>query len=226
MLRQQRSSHSQAWKNSRIVDADRFLGIACATPSSGWEGQAPPPSLDEECQAPPPENEAVQASPEIRASTSHSEHQGAHQSSRAMVSEHTETISLFLDFVRFCGKIVLYSVVVPFLCAVAMIPLYFDETPIEIWQTYYWLALCGVALYFSEHIARRCLGSRMQAVVMVPVGLACAMLSVFETLLNVRKGSRVAGIVGFHSVMFALYAPITFRFMLFIRKGYGKMPLL
>eukprot|EP00928_Gymnodinium_smaydae_P083749 TRINITY_DN6698_c0_g2_i1.p1 TRINITY_DN6698_c0_g2~~TRINITY_DN6698_c0_g2_i1.p1 ORF type:complete len:538 (-),score=20.66 TRINITY_DN6698_c0_g2_i1:247-1761(-) len=196
------------------MDAEAFLAIACSSSSSSRSNGRQERSPADDC---------VTASTEVRTSTNASELQVSDNESFTTTAVRSDLCDLLAVFVGFCAQVVIHSVLVPVLCILAMIPLCIDSTPNEVWQSYYWLGTCGVALYFSESFARCGVGLRMPAVVMWLVGLVCATLMVVETIVS-RQGP--SGISGGAAIMLPLYTPTVFRFIAFIRKGYTVRPLL
>eukprot|EP00928_Gymnodinium_smaydae_P097298 TRINITY_DN8777_c0_g1_i1.p1 TRINITY_DN8777_c0_g1~~TRINITY_DN8777_c0_g1_i1.p1 ORF type:complete len:534 (-),score=4.88 TRINITY_DN8777_c0_g1_i1:470-2071(-) len=217
-----RRSAPETWPNSRVADAEAFLDIACSTSASIPDPQISSSEVDMESQTSSTSESGVSASAEQQV---FSERSVSKESLDANV-ERVDWCSVFTVFLTFCSQVVVYSLVVPFLCTIAMMPLYFHETPAELWLSYYWLAVCGVALYFSEHNARCGIGLRMRTSIMFLIVLSCAVLKVAEECIMIQRGSRSVGIAGPVAVMLALHAPVIFRLVEFIRIRYSLVPLL
>eukprot|EP00928_Gymnodinium_smaydae_P018554 TRINITY_DN17062_c0_g1_i1.p1 TRINITY_DN17062_c0_g1~~TRINITY_DN17062_c0_g1_i1.p1 ORF type:complete len:538 (+),score=44.76 TRINITY_DN17062_c0_g1_i1:77-1690(+) len=217
----------QEWKASRVENAEAFLDIACTIPSARCEERQVSPRLDEDDQVSSPANADGGVRIVVKEAQTSPKAPDSHQSSMASASsrDSTQPPSVLSAFASFLAHLVMHSLVVPFVCTVAMIPLMMKETPLEFWLSYYYLSLCGVAMWFSENMARVSLGFRMSknvefvaAIVLCVSMTACISLMVFKR--------RIEGVIGFGAVMLALYTPISSRTIQFIRKNLSTWPLL
>eukprot|EP00928_Gymnodinium_smaydae_P005768 TRINITY_DN11985_c0_g2_i3.p1 TRINITY_DN11985_c0_g2~~TRINITY_DN11985_c0_g2_i3.p1 ORF type:complete len:566 (+),score=45.68 TRINITY_DN11985_c0_g2_i3:55-1752(+) len=223
----------QEWRSSRAVDVDAFLDIACST-HVHREEQVSSFSLGAKDQPSSPANDAVPAPAmqapavqgvEARMPTKDDDPQNLSAGTSSAVEGPANAPSVFTTFSLFMIHVVVYSLILPFIFTFAVIPLLFQETPYEIWEAYYWILVCGTALYFSEHSARRCLGFDMKSCLMGLACLVCVSISIVLPFTSDRH-SLMHGLLNVASVMFALYAPVVSRFAACIRKRIQFAPLL
>eukprot|EP00928_Gymnodinium_smaydae_P069329 TRINITY_DN5276_c0_g1_i5.p1 TRINITY_DN5276_c0_g1~~TRINITY_DN5276_c0_g1_i5.p1 ORF type:complete len:558 (-),score=47.14 TRINITY_DN5276_c0_g1_i5:37-1611(-) len=210
------------------MDAEAFLDIACAAPvqepASIHANEEPASSLasssaDNTVPAP-----TVLGSEE-RIFLKEVQRVASKEDTRSFSKRLMDFQSGLMTFCMFFVHVAVYSLLVPFVCTLAVIPLLFEEIPFEIWESYYWVVVCGAALYFSESTARRCVGFSMSRRRMGVVCLTCASLSVIISFTPLRN-SIFHGVVPFTAVMLALYAPVISRFATCIREEYSLAPLL
>eukprot|EP00928_Gymnodinium_smaydae_P083746 TRINITY_DN6698_c0_g1_i4.p1 TRINITY_DN6698_c0_g1~~TRINITY_DN6698_c0_g1_i4.p1 ORF type:complete len:529 (-),score=20.02 TRINITY_DN6698_c0_g1_i4:429-2015(-) len=216
MLRLRRTTATpQEWTNTRVMDAENFLDIACAAPTTTFV------STSSSIEMPFPADS--EGATEVEAPARSAD---ANQDSSSSPRVSSDLLSLLALGCSFFVHVVMHSLVVPFVCTFAIIPLLIPETPHEVCTAYYWTLICGVALYFGENTASRSLGFDMSRRTLVAsmffVSTITSLLMVF-----VRQSySYMEGVVGFVGVMFTLYTPVISRVIDLIRRSHPMTPLL